>query len=164
MHYAIATGNSHQLGNATFSASQVVGKTLFAKNDVPAKRSPLDSAPTDFTIKKGQPVGVVFSWINPAQGRSNLWWMFYDTLNRPYYVEHLSNRFDVGALSDQGAKTTEQILKELDEAQKRESQGDLVYYGTKVLKAGAFGLGAYLILKLVASSYTNIQIAKLNKV
>jgi len=95
----------------TFSASQIVGKNLIAAKAVKIKRLPLDSdtaAPVVYTAAAGQPVGVVYSWVMPAPGRSSLWWVFNDSSGKPYYAEHKEGAFNIQNLVDQGTLTVKE--------------------------------------------------------
>lgn len=93
---------------ASYNAAAIVGKTLRANTAVQLKRLPADSAPVIFTVKAGQPVGTVFSYILPGTNNSRLYWMFKDETGRNYYAEHQEGRFNISALKEQGVPTTQQ--------------------------------------------------------
>jgi hypothetical protein len=97
---------------ATYNAAQIVGKTLYALSDVNITREPRDGEKTVFTVKRGQAIGIVDSYLLPSTGRTYLWWQFYDSKRRPYYVEHKTGLFDVKQIAAEGGKTTEEIIKE----------------------------------------------------
>ncbi len=79
----------------TYSAADIIGATLIAKQPVPIVASPYDDAPTIRTVATGQPVGIVDSYLEPAAGRSGLYWMYYDLNNQPYYTRHHSGWYEV---------------------------------------------------------------------
>jgi len=98
---------------ATFNAEDIVGKTLWAKTQVPLKRRPEDTGEIIYTVQPGKVVGVVDSFINPTSGRnSNLYWQFSDG-TRYFYAEHLVSRYDLAKLEVQGPKSLEQQQKKL---------------------------------------------------
>ncbi len=125
----------------TYNAAQIIGKTLYAFQDINLKREPSDSGKTVFTVKQGQPVGIVYSYLMPKEGRSNLYWVFKDANGREYYAEHKTGLFDFKALQGQGAKDTETIIKEQQEA----AQPAREFWSNKALQLGALVLVAYLL-------------------
>lgn len=102
----------------TFSAAEIVGKTLIAKQNVKVFNAPsyTPGAQQVATVRAGEPVGVVFSWTGGKAGQP-LNWQFNDG-NRFFYVEHRSGAFDVSALKQQGALTP----TEKAELQRKENQ------------------------------------------
>lgn len=94
--------------SATFSAADIVGKTLYAKKAVPAKRSPWDDIQPYRTIQPGYAVGRVESWVEPRAGRRNLHWEI-DNGNERFWVEHQVGVFDTNALQAQGLQSNEQL-------------------------------------------------------
>lgn len=93
--------------SATFSAADIVGKTLYAKTDVPLKRLPEDAAAAVYTVPAGSVVGIVESYISPKIGRNqNLYWQFSDGA-RSFYAEHLVGRFDTKTVEIQGGVSLE---------------------------------------------------------
>lgn len=101
-------------------ASQLKDKTLIAKKLVKVYRSAADNAIPFGTVAAGDPVGVVFSWVDPNYtSRSTLYWMFYDAQNGAYYVPHEAGAFDVTSLKEQGVLTvSDQVAKEQKEQDK----------------------------------------------
>lgn len=91
----------------TFSAADIVGKTLIAKETVPVYSLPNAAVASNLigSIAPGESVGVVYSWIGGNEGKP-LYWQFESTAGGFYYVMHKAGRFDVRALKDQGALTT----------------------------------------------------------
>jgi len=105
------------LGEVT-SAAEIVGKTLYGITAVPVKRLASDAAPVAWTVPAGGQVGIVYSYLMPREGRTNLWWAFMDPTGHEYYAEHLTGRYDFQALRGQGVKTTEERIAEEAEANK----------------------------------------------
>ena len=130
---------------ALYSVDQIINRTLIAKEPVKIKRLPFDSEPTVYTVQPGATVGTVYSYLLPMAGRSNLYWMFYDEFNRPYYAEHKEGRYSLTALQAQGAKTDLEI--EQDKARANETLGQKLerYANYILLGAGTLiGLGIFL--------------------
>lgn len=97
-----------------YSVADVVGKTLYAKAKVPVYRDANDNAQPFGYVAAGQPVGVVFSWldVNPAYNRSVLYWMFQATAGGFYYTKQIGGYYDVDALRAQGVITVEEKIEE----------------------------------------------------
>jgi hypothetical protein len=101
---------------ATFNASDIIGKTLYAKTSVNLKRNPEDSAAIVYTVSPGGVVGIVNSYILPKIGRNaNLYWQFSDG-NNNFYAEHLVGRFDTKSVEVQGAISLEEQQEAAAEA------------------------------------------------
>lgn len=130
-----------------FNAGQIIGKTLVAIQPVELTRIPSDQAPTVFTTRSGQTVGVVESYLNPGPNRSNLWWAFRDANGRPFYTEHRPGLFDVRAIQQQGVLTLEERKQKADEAAKPVSAKIMDLVQRTVL----LGVGAYLLATLIKS-------------
>jgi len=93
---------------ATYNASDIVGKTLIAKKTIKIVRTPYDTATSVYNVQSGDSIGVVYSYLLPTTNRKNLYWQFYDSNNKPYYVEHKQGNFDIKSLDDQGVLTLEE--------------------------------------------------------
>lgn len=102
---------------ATYSVSQLIGKTIVAKKDLPIYRLPSDSAQPVYVAKAGQTVGVVDSYVLPKEGRSYLHLSFLDEKGKPYYIRW-GDAINTAALNQQGVKSDETIQKEQDAANK----------------------------------------------
>lgn len=103
-----------------FNAADIVGKTLTAIKDVPVYRWAEDNTLPIGTVKRGQPVGVVYSWLNPSpqNNRAGLWWVFYQNNNQYYYTPHCENCFSISDLKQQGVISTDEKIKQELEKQK----------------------------------------------
>lgn len=116
---------------ALYSADQIIGKTLIAKVEIPIKRNALDSAPSVFTVRPGQSVGIVDSWLNVAPGRSTLYWTFNDQYGRPYYAPHKPGYYDISSLAQQGTLTVKQ--EQEAEQKKNETLSDILQKNFRLL-------------------------------
>lgn len=101
---------------ATFNPADIVGKKVIADRSTPVKNSPFDNSPVVKTIPKGQTIGEVYSYLLPAAGRTNLYWLFYDVWQKPFYVPDQSGLFNQTALEAQGVKSYETQKNELENA------------------------------------------------
>lgn len=119
-----------------FSVNQIIGKTLIAAKEVKIVRTPADNAPSVYTVKKGQVVGVVYSYLEPNTSRSSLYWMMLDYLGKPFYVKHESGLFSVKGLYEQGAIDVEQEAEKKEEKEK----GTIEQLQDLVGQAGKYGV------------------------
>ena len=133
----------------TFSAAEIVGKTLIAKQLTPVLAAPSyrPGAIEIATVRPGQPVGVVYSWTGGKAGEP-LNWQFTDG-NRFYYVQHKAGAFDVSALRQQGALTTQEKEEKL--AEENKSLPEKIFEGLgkgarNVFFAGVALTALYLVL------------------
>lgn len=117
-----------------FNAGDILNKTLIAKVGVPVYRQPVDGSKPFGTVKAGQPVGVVYAWLDPKPPeRAGLWWSFYDGFNQTYFTPHKENIFDVNALRQQGVISTEEKVQE---EQEKEDLENLPWYERLIKKYG----------------------------
>lgn len=125
----------------TFSADDVVGKVLSVRAGASAKVKsvPYDDQPVLYTVAGGNPVGVVYGWVPPAEGRRSTWWQIEKPGGGYVWVEHLTGVFDVKKLEQQGVVTNES--KEWDDKGFFEK---LTIIGTYVLA----GWGLILIIQM----------------
>lgn len=115
------------------SAGQVIDKTLFLKRPsnfyragdvgLPTASNPDKNADKAKPISNKLPTGysfVVDSFLkaDPGKNRSNLYWTFYGRDKKYYAIKHDPTLFSFDALKQQGVKTTEEIIKAEEEAQK----------------------------------------------
>jgi len=126
----------------SYSATDVVGLTLYAKTNVDIKDEALDDAPVIRTVPAGGMIGVVWSWAEPRAGRTNMHWSFLDVNGQIFYAEHKKGRFNLDDLRDQG------LLTEQEQNQEPLSNFDKAING--VLRLGAliaFGKLAQVAIK-----------------
>jgi hypothetical protein len=115
----------------TYSVASLVGKPLLAKTATKLYRLPTDKAISYASVKSGSPLGVLYSWVSPNKDTTSLWFMFYDSLNKPYYAKYNINLVDRDDLARQGIKDIETITKEKKEKEERESKGAVQFYFEK---------------------------------
>jgi len=92
----------------TFNAADIIGKTLVARKTTDIVRAPSDNAEVVFEAGPGSTIGTVYSYLLPSANRTNLYWVFEDQNNRPYYVEHKPGQFDISTIKGQGVLTLEE--------------------------------------------------------
>lgn len=93
----------------SYPAKELLGRTLIARTRVPYKAAAEDTAEAIGYFEPGTVVGVIYSFLEPRVGRSNLYWQFRTSSGRWYYVEHLQGRFDERHLINQGTRTSTQL-------------------------------------------------------
>lgn len=120
-----------------YSADEFINKTLIAQQKVPVYRDATDIAKPVYYVDAGQPVGIVYSWLSPMAGRSQLWWMFEKSYLDFYYTPHVPARFNWPALKEQGVLSTEEKIEE-------EKKKDRPWYENLILNYGPWVLGALL--------------------
>lgn len=125
----------------TFSADQIVGKTLIARKNIALKRLPSKSAQTVYTATPGTTVGVVYSWV---QADGGLWWMYYDSKGNTYYTYHEPGAYDIKSLNAQGVESLEQVQEDKDAA-----ENPVGFYVSKFLKPVTYAVVGYFGLKVV---------------
>ena len=108
---------------ASFNASDIIGKTLYAKKTLVVKNLPSDNAPSLYSVSSGQMVGIVDSYIEPKAGRnSNLYWKL--TGPTPKYIEHKEGNFSDKAITTQGGVSLEQ--QKINEEKANETFGQKI--------------------------------------
>ena len=119
---------------ATFSAAQILDKTLKAKTQIVIYKLP-NAIPANKigVIAKGSIVGTVYSYIETTNG---LYWMFKDSYGKNYYAKHATGIFDVENIQSQGAFTVQQEIS----AAERAKMSELEKLAEKA-KAAADGAG-----------------------
>lgn len=103
------TPGTGMAGTGTFNAGDIIDHTLIAAMKVPIYSTPKDNASPTGYINQGNPIGIVYSYLepNPAAGRSVLWWQFQGS-NGSYFVPHNPDYFDTQALIDAGVLSVAQ--------------------------------------------------------
>lgn len=134
---------------ATYSADQIIGKTLIAKKPIKLKRIASDTATVIYTVDPGQSVGKVESYLLPSANRSSLYWQFMDENNRAYYAEHAIGNFDVKSIAEQGALT---VVEQAEAAAEENlTTGDKIFRLVKNL--ALIGAGAYLLNTIINKKF-----------
>lgn len=127
---------------STYSADDVLDKTLYASKRIPVYRAAppvpagMSTAPVAY-VEPGQPVGIVYSYLDPdpLNGRPNLWWMFYPASNYSdyYFTEQVGGYYDVSSLRAQGVLSLVEKQQAADDANKPWYQLLIEKYGPYVL-------------------------------
>lgn len=105
--------------DSVYSADAIIGYTLVGLKDVPVYKSASDYAVPFGFVKKGQPVGVVYSYLapNPTWNRSVLWWVYKDGTGNFYYSKMEPGLYDISQLQEQGViSVAEQVRQQQLEA------------------------------------------------
>jgi hypothetical protein len=113
---------------ANYIAKQIIGKHLYAKNDLTAYEGyPLSK--NTFKIFSGQDIGLVFSYLtNTSDGK--LYWMFYDENKKPYYVAQGTN-IELGVFDKKTIPSQEQLADDVLKQKEIEDKGSFIYYAEK---------------------------------
>lgn len=108
-----------KIGSKIYDSEQIVDRVLYANADLAIKRWPERTAPTVYVVKKGQAVGRVYSFVGgPGSTRyPYLFWMFKDSGNRIYYVEHCDFCFSEDELKQQGSVNLETQMQQGQESE-----------------------------------------------
>jgi len=144
------------IGGKTYSADQILDKTVVAARDTTLYRN--TKATNVYTIiKAGQPIGKVDSYLKASSPNTDgrAWLQFWSSSQGYYYAP---NEAVSGAgLKDQGTKTVKEEVKEI-ENQKLKDDNPTLYYAKKialpaVLLVGAIVIGkAYVVSRSRSSS------------
>lgn len=129
----------------TFNAAEIIDKTLIAKVQIPLYRLPEDNAPVIYTVSPGQSIGIVYSYLLPKPGRTNLYWQFIDENGKFYYSEHKTGIYDISALQQQGALTS--VQQQAAAAEASLTTTDKVF--KLVQKYLLIGAGVYLLNSII---------------
>ena len=138
---AVSDYDKIMIGGKTYTVNQIIGKTLIASKDTKLYSGVKGTPSVVGTVKAGQPIGVVFSYITPDRADGRSWLMFESsyipgTAAKVYYAP---NEVASGSgLTEQGTLTLEEERKR--EEEERQKQNDPVGYYLK-----KFGLPVLLI-------------------
>jgi hypothetical protein len=140
-------GDTVNVNDPTFSASQIVGQSLIALTSVNTYAEPFDGEPILNTYSPGQTVGVVTSWndADPTNGRSVLYWQFMDANGNYYYAPHYTGEFNVQSLIDAGALTTGAQTQAAIDASKGTIETEIDKYLPMIIGVGA-GIGILAVV------------------
>jgi len=95
---------------ATYSANDIVGKSLIAKRTIPVFKLPAATWNNRIgVVNKGNSVGVVYSYVQRPDG---IYWMFKPKFGSTYYVKHNPGDFDLSNLQTQGVISQEEKAEE----------------------------------------------------
>lgn len=137
------------------SADKFIGKTFYAKKNRTKFRYPGDYKTTFpgqsklYVFKPGELIGVVYSWL---QKDGSLYWMFYDSNNKAYYVQHDDTAIELTKQIQNVIKVAESKEKAETEAAIQqneqaliEAKGVIPYY---IEKYAPWVLGAFILVSL----------------
>ncbi len=125
----------------TYDLSDLVDKTITAAAPVNIYDHANDHATPTGTIPAGQPIGSLFSWLNPdpTYDRVELWFMFWpDNRLNPFYTKYGGGLYDTASLQAQGVQTDEQKKAAADLA-------NAPWYEQLLTKYGPWVLGTVLV-------------------
>lgn len=91
-----------------YTALDIVGLSLYAKESVPIKYQPWDDTEVKRMVQPGNLVGTVTSFVEPRAGRSELYWEFEDAWGILYYAPHRPGLYNLQKLRDQGLLTIQE--------------------------------------------------------
>jgi hypothetical protein len=144
------------VGGKQYSANQIVDKTLFAEGNVPVYLASDFTRPF-MTIKAGQAIGKVYSYIRTTQetakNAGSPLLMFYtdptfqSSSNRAYFAKDEA-AISQTALKDQGAVNTTDETKIMQEEQARQDNPVLYYLKKVGLPVLLIGGGVYAVVQL----------------
>ena len=132
------------MANKTYSAADIIGKTLFAKGyKVNLRRGASSDSEIVGQTQPGEAVGVVYSYIMQPDG---LWWQIDRPAGAAVWARHNKDAFDIEALKQQGVQTTEEKIKEAKEAEM--TTGEKIFsFAKKGLTIAAIVAAGYFIFK-----------------
>ncbi len=133
---AVADYDVIRIGGGSYSVNQIIGKTIFANKQTTLYSNPSGGGRVVGTIKAGQPIGVVFSYIKPTDKTSDgrAWLQFDNSYLNSFFIPD-ENASSAG-LKDQGTMTvSEEVKAEADAKLKEDSPMEyyIKKYGTKAL-------------------------------
>jgi hypothetical protein len=111
----------------TVNAGQIIGKTLFLKKSANFYRagdvSKYSNADKAQPVSNKLPAGYFFivdSFLkaDPGINRSSFYWTFFGNDKKYYAIKHDPKLFSFEKLKDQGVKTTKEVIKAEEEANK----------------------------------------------
>ncbi|MFA5297625.1 MAG: hypothetical protein WC389_05390 [Lutibacter sp.] len=99
----------HNDADTSYSADDIIGKTLIAKQTTSGYNLPNVNANKIASYKPGSVIGVVYSFIQNTQG---LFWVINLKGGKSIYLLHAAGKYSIKALKDQGAKTDTEKARE----------------------------------------------------
>lgn len=124
----------------TYSVNDLLGLTIYAAADVAVKTSPENAAPVVRTIPKGQPIGVLYSWLDVKEGRSQLYFWFKDSFGKNYYTPYHSGWYD--------SETIEEQIKQ-KQAKDKPNWWENLFQGPNIAQTGLIAAGAFILFKAI---------------
>jgi len=140
---------------ATFDVRDLLGTIVYAKKDVMAYWD-YPFSPRSFTIKKGLPIGVLYTAIHTKADPTTLWFDFQadpfyytnaDSMDNVYFVKYETDSFDQNKFIDQGVPDLKEKGSEVKTERTKEEKGAFVYY---IEKWGGWILGTAAVVGVAA--------------
>lgn len=148
------------IGGNQFSVNQIIDKTLIAQGDVKVYTGAYDNAPVKYITKAGNPLGKVYSYLNPNPNigngiaRSDSWLELQTGTNTFVFVRNESS-LNTTALIDQGSLTVSQEVKQEQDAATKDAD-PIAYYFKKLAMPVLIGGGLiYAVVQLGKTFITN---------
>lgn len=141
-----------KVGGKTYTVNQIIDKTITAATATKLYSGPRSNATVVGTVKAGQQIGVVFSYIRPDQADGKSWLMFESsytpgTAAKVYYVP---NEVASGSgLKEQGTLTVDEEMKKEQEELEKQNE-PVTYYFKKIGIPVLLIVGGILVVKSVA--------------
>ncbi len=133
-----------------YSAADIIGNNLVAKNPVKIYRRASDNAAPVYTVAVGNSVGIVYSYLQPNANRKGLWWVFLDQNKKQYYTPHSESNFDLNSLNSQGIETIDDQTRRAKEAAEIAAKGKFVYYFERYGKVALWAaVGLFIAGKII---------------
>lgn len=133
----------------TYTAADIIGKTLYARRTVDKYNYP--GGPSIGTIKTGEVVGEVNSWVTKP-GTNTIFWEIKMPGRSPFYVEHREGWY---SFTKGTTKSQEEIIKDQVEQQEMDEKGKFIFYLEKYGKAIGITLIAFGIFKELIRNNSN---------
>lgn len=127
---------------AVYNLAQLIGKTFFGTKDIEIRRVGVDSAKIIYTVKKGQALGKLTSWLNANSYRDSIWLEFVDVYNIPFYVKLEEGKFSLSKLIEQGAISVQEQI-ELDKQTAEETAKDGFDKTKEIVQYLLYGVGIW---------------------
>ena len=137
------------IGGQEYTANQILDKQLIAKRDTPIYSKGNFTTPVA-TIRAGNPIGKVYSYLKPSTltgGKSAL--MYYTSAGNAYYTLNENNTIDTGFLKDQGTLTVAEETKKAEQDAMREND-PVQYYLKKLAIPVLLIVGGIIVVKTIA--------------
>jgi len=132
---AVSDYDQIKISGKTYTVNQILDKNLFASVDTKLYKG--DFKTVVGTVKAGQPIGIVYSYLRPDQADGRSWLMFETSYLKFFFVP---NEVASGTgLKDQGTLTVSEEIKQEQLEQQKESDPVGYYlkkYGLPVLLIG----------------------------
>jgi hypothetical protein len=148
-----------RIGGGTYSANQLVGKTILANRDTILYNGTSSKSSVYGKVKAGQPIGRVNTYIKASQSQDGRAWLGFDG-KYPFFFFVPNENASTETLKDQGTETVkEEVKKEEDEKLKDESPVEYYVkkYATKVL----IGIGLIVLASTVGRTLVTEGIKKI---